>query len=560
MRIQWLLPCLALSLAAQTPSALTAPIRRVRLHPDEAWVTRVGQARVAGAGVHRLVLKDLPSGLVLDDVRVAARGPKGSRLGDLTLGAEPRKVTETADYKALKAEWEEMRDRQDVLEAEGESLARELTFLAGLQAGYDKEISARMTSSLPGAGPVVELSKGIQGRLNEVLTRDRRRKRDLEKVKEEFRRLDEDLRKRAAERSASPGQALVEVSTAGAGDVEVEFTYRTRRARWEPAYEARLAADGRKLELALFATIRQGTGEDWSGVQVEITNARSSRSLAMARYGGPRVVDFEAPGSRFREAGAVMDVVSGNVAMRKGQVQNMMAPPPPPPAPAPVVEEEAAPLEEAQGLASTWTLEGAKEIPADDEPHRFRMLSREIDPVLALVAAPRLDPTVHRVARFPVPGGIPLFPGSPVVHFAGSQRVGQAGLELPAPGAPFQFAFGPYRGVRVELRRVDALKESVGTFTRETQWTLRERMEVSNDTGEAVQVELQDRELKPANDKIRITALPDSTPSREGALPGVRAWTLAVEPRSKGTVTLGTQIRIPAEMVLTGVEDLHLPR
>lgn len=554
MRIEWLLPCLALTLAAESPVALTAPIRKVRLHPDEAWVTRVGQAKFAGAGVHRLLLKDLPSGLTLDDVRVAARGPQGSRLGDLTLGAEPRKVTETPEYKALKAEWEGVRDRQDVLEAEGESMAKELQFLSGIQAGYDKEISARMTTSLPGAASVVELSKGLQGRFSDVLTRDRRRKRELEKVKEEFRRLDEDLRRRAAERSASPGQALVEVSTATGGDVVVEFTYRTRGARWEPAYEARLAADGRRLELALFATVRQGTGEDWSGVQVEITNARSSRSLAMARFSGPRIVDFEVPGSRKRGNYATVEVV----AMSPGVAQNTMLQAPPPPAP--VQDAEAAPLEEAQGLASTWTLEGAKEIPADDEPHRFRMLTRELDPALALVATPRLDPTVYRVARFPVPEGIPLFPGSPVVHFAGSQRVGQAALEMPAPGSPFQFAFGPYRGVQVELRRVDALKESVGTFTKETQWTVRERMEVANGTGEAVQVELQDRELKPANDKIRITALPEATPSREGALPGVRAWTLEVGSKAKGTVTLGTQIRIPADMILTGLDDLHLPR
>ena len=225
-----------------------------------------------------------------------------------------------------------------------------------------------------------------------------------------------------------------------------------------------------------------------------------------------------------------------------------------------VAEPQAAPLEEAQGLAATWSLDGPKDIPADQEPHRFRMLSRDLDPGLALVATPRLDPTVVRVARFPVPAGLPLFPGAPVTHYAGTQRVGQAALELPAPGAPFQFGFGPYRGVRVELRRVDALREAVGTFTKETQWTLRERLEVANDTAEPVQVELQDRELKPASDKIRVTTLAEATPSKEGAVPGVRVWVLPVPAKGKGSVTLATQIRIPAGETLSGGEDLHLPR
>lgn len=217
-------------------------------------------------------------------------------------------------------------------------------------------------------------------------------------------------------------------------------------------------------------------------------------------------------------------------------------------------------MEEAQGLAATWTLEGVKDIPADKEGHRFRMLSRDLDPGLALVATPRLDPTIVRVARFPVPSGIPLFPGAPVVHYAGTQRVGQAALELPAPGAPFQFGFGPYRGVRVELRRVEALKEAVGTFTKETQWTLRERLEVANDTAEPVQVELQDRELRAASDKVKITTLPEATPSKEGSAPGVRSWLLPVPAKGKGAVTLALQIRIPAGERPSGLEDLHLPR
>jgi len=559
MPSHWLFPCLALTLAAQAPSPLTAPIRRVRLHPDEAWVTRVGLVKVAGAGVHRLLLRDLPAGLVLEDVRVAARGPQGTRLGDVSLGTEPRKVTETAEYRALKAEREAARDRQDVLEAEGEALARELTFLSGLQAGYDKEISARLTSTLPGAAPVVELSKGLETRLAEVLTRDRRRKRDLEKVKEEARRLDEELRQRAAERNASPGQATVEVGTPGSGEVEVEFSYRTRGARWEPAYEARLSGDGAKLELVLFATVRQGTGEDWTGVQVEITNARASRSLAVARYDGPGLLAYREPMS---SAAAVVEVLGKSRAEMKSKamMNNQMLLSPGVAASVEAVAEEASPLEEAKGLAATWSLEGTKDIPADDEPHRFRMLSRELEPAMALLATPRLDPTVARVARFPVPDGIPLFPGAPVVHFAGTQRVGQAPLEMPDPGAPFQFGFGPYRGVRVELRRVETLKEAVGTFTKETQWTLRERMEVSNDTAEAVSVELQDRELKPASDQVKVTVLPEATPAKEGLVPGVRTWVLPVPSKGKASVALGFQIRIPAGGILVGADELHLPR
>lgn len=560
MHAPWLVPCLAMTLAAQAPQALHAPITRVRLHPDEAWVTRTGSAKVAGGGLHRFLLKDLLPGLTLDDVRVEARGPQGSRLGDLSLGSEPRKVTETADYQELKAAVEAQRDKVDALEAEGDALAREQTFLAGLQGAYDKEISSRLTASLPQAESVVALSRGLETRMAEGLQRDRKRRHEHDAARAELRRLEAELARRAAERTASPSQAVVEVATPGPGTVEVELTYRTRRARWDPAYEARLAQGGGGLELALFATVKQDSGEDWDGVKVEVTNARSARSLEIAHFDGPAELGFEPPAPP-----PPVSKMARYAAADRVQ-QNAFAPGAPPSAAA-VVEvsagiaapQEAAALEEAQGIASTWSLEGTKDIPSDREPHRFRMLGREIEPTLALVATPRLDPTVMRVARFPMPQGIPLFPGAPVVHFAGTQRVGQAPLEVPAPGTPFRFSFGPYRGLRVELRRVDVKKEAVGAFTKETQWTLRERLEVANDTAQAVQVELQDRELKASDDKVKVTVLPDSTPSREGEVPGVRAWTLQVPAGGRGAVVLGTQIRIPAAGSLSGAEGLNLP-
>ena len=554
MRKLWLLPCLALTLAAQTPQALTAPIRRVRLHPDEAWVTRVGQAKVPAAGVHRLLLKDLPQGLGMDDVRVAARGPQGSRLGDLSLGSDPRTVAETPEYQALVKELEGLQDRQDALEAEGEALAQERAFLKGIQGAYDKEISGRLTVALPAAASVVELSRGLEGRSNDVLLRDRRRNRELAKLREQLSRLEAELRRRAAERSASPGRALVEIATDRAGEVEVEFTYRNRQARWVPGYEARLAPDGRKVEVALFATVRQGSGEDWNGVQLEITNARSSRTLTLARFSGPGYV-----GHTEREPQAY-----DSQRRAKGMALMEVLAPPPPAMPQNTYVEDAEPasaaaVEEAQGLASTWLLDGSKDVPADNEPHRFRILARDLEATLALVAVPRLDPTVYRLARFPLPSGLPLFPGAPVVHFAGTQRVGQASLELPGPGQPLQFGFGPYRGVRVALHRVEAVKEQVGAFTKEAQWTLRERMEVANDTKDALEVELQDRELKASSDKVKITVLGETTPSKDGPVPGVRSWTLKLAPQGSASVALATQIRTPAGGTVTGLRDLHLP-
>lgn len=559
MRAAWILPCLSLLLAAQEPLALNAPIRRVRLHPDEAWITRVGQARIGSAGTHRLQIQGLPSGLGLEDVRVSAKGPQGTRLGDLSLRSEVRKVTETHEFQALKKEQESLRDRQDALEAEGEALAQEVIFLKGLQATYDKEVSVRLGSNLPGPGPVVELSKGLQDRLAEVLTRDRKRRREQQRLAGEAQRLDLEIRRREVERTVSPSHATVELALAHPGNVEIELTYRSHRAGWTAAYEARLNADGRALELALFAEVRQRSGEDWSGVQLEVTNARASRSLTLAQFDGPQIVTWSEFAPMKRESGhpaqaAVVEVVATQNAYVAERLEAL------PTTIIPDADAGSAPqVEETQGIATTWAMEGAKEVPSDGEPHRFRVLTREVNPQMTLVATPRLDPTIYRVARFQVPQGIPLFPGAKVVHFAGTQRIGTAQIELPAPGQPMQMGFGPFRGLRVALKRLEAKREQVGAFTKETQWTLRERFELSNDLDEPAQVEVQDRELRTGNDKVRMTPLPETTPSKEGAVPGVRVWTLTVPAKGTSGVALGQQIRVPLGGAVTGLGSLNLP-
>lgn len=566
MRPLTLVPCLSLVLAAQDPQSLEAPIARVRLHPDEAWVTRVGRLKLGTSGTHRLQIKDLPTGLGPDDVRVAARGPEGSRLGDVALASEPRQVTETPEWKALEKEAEALQDKLDEIGAQRAALAQEVSFLRNLQAAHEKELSGRLTYTPPSATAVVELAKGVHARLGEVLTKDKRLERDAKRLEEQQRRLRNEMRKRESERRQAPSRATVELTVPRSGEVELELSYRTRKARWTPAYEARLSGDGKRLELVLYAAVTQQSGEDWSGVALEISNARASRSLDRAQYSQGQMIGWHLPPPPPAPRSAPT-TTGTNYSLDKmeslplGRTMKEAALLTPGVAQNTYVAEEAASsstVEEARGLASTFSLDGPKEIPSDNEPHRFKVIAKELQPDLHRVAAPRLDPTVFQVARFPVPEGIPLFPGAPVAHFAGSARLGQAALSMPAAGQPFEFSFGPYRGLRVSFQRIDAKKELVGAFTKERQWTVKEKLEAANDTTEAVEVELQDRILKSEVEQVKLSATPDSTPGEERR-PGVRSWVLKLAPKASATVNLGTVIKAPQNGELTGLGDLNLP-
>ena len=570
MRIALLIPAFSLCLAAQTPTTLDAPIVRVRLHPDEAWVTRVGEVRITSAGTAKLVVKDLPPGLGLDDLLVSAKGPEGSRLGDLAVNSEVRVVTETPEYKALLKEREGLRDRRDTLEAEGESLSQELVFLRNIQSSFDKDASLKLVNAPPSTASLLEMSRGIQVRANEILLRDRRRKRELEKLGLEERRLDAEMQKQSGGQRRAPSLVTVEMTTPKAGDVVLELSYRTRAARWVPTYEARLSGDRKKLELVLFAAITQTSSEAWEGVKLEISNTRASRSLAVPRYYGgqdvawwvPRPLRQEEPETRsYKIAGMVAPVIAGGSSAQNTYViDGTSVMDAAKPTPADMSEGTTSVIEEAGGLATTFNLDGMKDVPSDGQPHRFKVLAKDIEPELVLTATPRLDPSAYQVARFATPSAFPLFPGAAIVQYAGTQRLGQTQLLVPAAGQKSELGFGPYRGLRVSFARVDVKKEQVGAFSKERQWTLREKLEASNDTSEPLDIELHDRALRSTVEKLKITSLQETTQGFEERVPGVRTWTLHVAPKATGTVTLGTLIKAPLEGSISGLEGLNLPQ
>lgn len=566
MRTLLLLPCLTFTLAAQEAVPIQAFIAGVKLYPDEAWVTRLGRVRVESGGTHRLEIADLPAGLALDDVQVSAKGPTGSRLGDVTVSQDTRTLSETPEWKRLQADRESLQDKVDSLQSQSDAVRQEIAFLESIQAAQGKELGARMTTAAPALAPVVAFGQGLQGRLAQLMLQDRKLKRDLAKVAEEQKRLDAERDRLNGQARVAPSRVRVELTTPGAGPVEVQLNTRSRQARWSPAYEARLSEDRKTLDLTLFAAVTQKSGEDWTGVRLEISNAKPSQSLDMPAYGGAQEVGWRVP--RVRQMEALSSVpkarelsptagfapgVAGasavenqyaldgldNADFRRGFQGSELA---------------SASVQEASGLSLTLRLDGAKDVPSDGDSHRFKLMDQSVKPSLALVTTPRLDATVYQVARFQTPGTLPIFPGAPLVQYAGTQRLGQSPLSQPAAGQPYQLGFGPYRGLRVSLRRVDHKQETVGAFTKERQWTLRDRMEIASEIAAPVDIEVQDRALVSTIESVKITDLPDTTPGAKEAVPGVRTWTVHLDPGQTAGITVATQVRAPKDGILTGLE------
>lgn len=595
MRACLLVPALVATLAAGEPLPLSAPIRSVRVHPDEAWVTRVGSLALPSAGTFKLKLGQLPGGLVLDDLRIQAKGPGGARLGEILVGPDRHVVPETAESKALLAKLEALHARRSELQAQQEANQKAAGFLEGFMNQQRADGKA-----LPTGAALIELTRGLEARLAELSAQAQARGRVMEHIEKEKTALEADWQKLRGklDTNPDPSAVTVELDTDQPGEVELEVSYRTRQAQWKPSYESRLSPDGKRLELVLFAAVTQASGESWDKVRMELSNSTPSKVQEMPKFSQVARLGWTAPAVQYAgyHAGATVEVVgtlprvdktdvSVGLQLSSDDIQRLPMSrggyQPPRPKPQPVLEPSAPTLEEASGLAMTWLLDGVKDVPADGDAHRFRVAVQELRPSLHVVVTPRLDATAYQVVRFPAPTKVPLFSGAPILRFVGTLRLGQGDFALPQAGQPFELNYGPYQGLRSSLQRLgeqrpfkrtklvgvltkaggvtkSETREEISTATPERVWQLEERITLANDTDTSLTIEVQDRVVRSVHESVRIGATPATTPGAVLKSPVVQAWTVRLEPKAEASVNTGLVIKAPKEGELTGLKELGL--
>lgn len=94
---------------------------------------------------------------------------------------------------------------------------------------------------------------------------------------------------------AAPVTKSVSVHVRGdvEGPIDLEIEYRVPGARWAPQYQVRLDADGAGAEIVLRAAIAQSTGEDWRGVQLELSTAQALRPTTRPTLNALRIGEVQ---------------------------------------------------------------------------------------------------------------------------------------------------------------------------------------------------------------------------------------------------------------------------
>ncbi len=314
---------------------------------------------------------------------------------------------------------------------------------------------------------------------------------------------------------------------------QVSLTYVVGATGWTPAYEARVDEAGGTVEMATYATVTQGSQEDWKDVNMTLSTAVPSQNATPPELSKLLVGAIEQQPTKkvlVRRDEAVARAQSGD----QGDAQ---------------VADNA----KSQGLSVQLSVPEKSTVLGDRTPIRVLVGKSKMKAAFALRATPKLFPVAFRVASLSNQAPWPLLPGQ-VDVFRTTGLVGRYGIERVAQGAPLTLSLGIEDTVRVKRIVVDELTKDVGLFSDRKRFNYAYRFEVSNFGKANAQVQVVDHLPVSELADIAVSVSETTTAGFELAKDdGLARWKVDLRPGEKKVLSFAFRVDVPNSYELNGL-------
>ncbi|MFE2016095.1 mucoidy inhibitor MuiA family protein [Streptomyces sp. NPDC059491] len=510
---------IALPVTAVTCLEDRALVERTTVLDLPAGVTRLRLGPVGALAVDRTLHAELTAEHAADvlDVRIVRtwtpRGPRPSPVDDSALRLRVHALEE--EEADLGRQAERLRARLGLLGRLAGDLMREI----GEGTGYGETERSRWTRELDRVDGERDT---YAERLRAVQARQSALESELLESQLALHRSEEDP-------AELVGHVELTVETAAAGPVGLRLSHLTPCALWRPAYRAVL--DGDSLTVETDAMVWQRTGEDWSGVRLTLSTARSALATDPPRLAEDRLTLKDRSAAERRTV---------DVELREEDVESL--------GPAPVL---GLPGVDDGGEARVLKAPAPVSVPGDGRAHRVPLSSFTAPARAEYACSPELSPLVTQVVRFDNLSGHVLLAG-PVDLVRGSGFTGRGTLDFTAVGAAAELAFGSRDDYRV-VRLAEESRDSVG-LTQRTVVTRTVRLHVSRFSapGESDGRTVVLRERIPVSEvsavEVRLHKDACSPPPDAVDADGIARWEVDLPPGGRRTVTLVYELSASAKV------------
>lgn len=503
-------------------SSTTAP-DRVVVFPDRAQVTR---ALTLTCGARVLVnFENIPPSATQDSFRARVTGGSIDGLR-AELVKQEKEFSPKAEgvVKALDALHLEVENASDqmarahtqtkvgrqyteiAVQLVSREMAAERPDLKSWQAAFDTSLG----SSLIAAKQISDLN----ARLRELRLKEEELRRELGEL-----RLAQSRQSWRVEVLAScpPGKTA-----------ELALTYLVGGASWTPVYEAHADESGGAVAFSTWATIHQGTGEDWNQVELTLSTAVPSQNATPPELKVLKVTAYEkAPEKKVlvRRDEFVESVQTGSGESKESGGRTAA---------------------KSQGLSVQLAVPEKSKVPGDNAPVRLFVGQTKMKAKFELLTIPKVMPVAFRVAELTNQGAWPLLAGR-VDAYRPTGLVGRYALERVPQGGAFNLTFGVEEAIRVKRNIVEELKKDTGLFNGNKRFTYAYSFEIAN-YGKA-QVDVNLAEHVPVSEmKDILVGVGEKTTAgyQLDAKDGIAKWKVALKPGENKKVDFTFRVDVPS--------------
>lgn len=512
------------------PKPIALPVTAVTCLEDRAHIERAVVLDLE-AGVQRLRLGPVSALAVDRTLHAVLSADHSATVLDLRIVRTwtPREPLPSADDSELRRRAHALEVEQQALELRRDRLHARLDLLGRLAADLLREIGEGAGSGETDRARWSRELDRVDSERDAHAEESRTVQHRLTRLAAELADVQRALNVSEEEPAELVGHIELTVETAAAGPVGLRLSHLTPCALWRPAYRA--VSDGDSLTLESDAVVWQRTGEDWSGVRLTLSTARSARATDPPRLDEDRLT------LRDRSAAERRTV---DVELREEEIGSL--------GPAPVV---GLPGVDDGGEVRVLRSPVPVSVPGDGLAHRVPLSAFTAAAASEYACSPELSPLVTQVVRFDNASGHALLAG-PVDLIRGSGFSGRGTLDFTAPGSPVELAFGSCDDYRV-VRDAEESRDSSG-ITRRTVVTRTVRLHLSRFSAPGEQggrvVALRERvpvsEVSAVNVRLRKDAC-SPTPDLVDA-DGIARWDVTLPPGGRRTVTLVYEVTASAKV------------
>ncbi|WP_082127323.1 mucoidy inhibitor MuiA family protein [Calothrix sp. 336/3] len=526
---------------------LESQIINVTVYTDQALVTRRSVVSLTGQE-QELAIAHLPVTLQPESVRVKGKGSMVVQI--LGVSTERTFFTEPVAPRVaqITQQIQQLEAQKRNLQAQIDALALQSSFIQGLREKTGEQFSVGLARKNLSLSEVLDFVNFLGSQYSEyaIATEDyKNQQREIEKQLQALRKQLQQVQTPEPQESIN---VLVEIQSAGAGELELEVSYVVNHASWHPLYDLRVDSQSQTVNLGYLAEIQQNTGEDWQDVNLTLSTAKPGLGTLPPQI-QPWYIDIFRPSPPMMTR-SIMPMAApaasrgmDEAASLEAESLDMDG----------IVPITAAGVEVSkQGSVVTFKLAGGGNIPSDGSPHKKTIFHENYPCRFQYIAIPRLVSFAYLEAQVKNPGdGATLLPGNANI-FRDQMFVGTTELANIAPGEDFSVNLGIDEGLKIVRNLVERVadKKLLGSYRKVT---FAYRLSITNLLDQEATFKVTEQLPVSRNEQIKVRLL-RSQPSIQLGEMGILEWVLVLPAQGKQELYYQFTVEYPPEIGIIGLD------